>query len=234
MGVNYSYRLFLSANLLFLDWDFWAKNHHDLERVDSQVFCPAVFHKEHLEKYPAPDIPDRFVRFYAYMCAAIGCKHRYDYLSDNIMKGLMPTSSSILPAINLAYLANPHAIALIGVELDSRQHFWDDPRWPEIDRQVNNNNNWSKLIFDYAEGPVAQDKGKFRSWFPNAVKVRRDVAKAGRFLKKKGIKAYNCATNPPGKLYGWERKPLEEVLCKTRRRAIGEGAPFLSSVTAQA
>jgi hypothetical protein len=109
VGVNRIPLLFEPTYLLFLDVRVWLTDRELIERSKSIKFCS--------DRIPVPFF-NRFARYRS--------KTRDDVLSDSYSKGLFWSRSSVVPAVNLAYLFGASAIALIGVDLNDASHFYDE------------------------------------------------------------------------------------------------------------
>ena len=86
----------------------WLVDRKMIQESKSIKFCS--------DKVPIPFF-NRFARYRS--------KARDDVLSDSYAKGLFWSRSSIVPAVNLAYLFGASGIALVGVDLNNSSHFYD-------------------------------------------------------------------------------------------------------------
>lgn len=224
VGVNYSYRFMLAPNHLFLDWEFWAQNSHDLvkltEKFGVQVFCPLAFDPDRVKRTPASPPHENFLRFLPFICQSIECpywkEHKID-LSSSYITGLRCTATSVMPAINLAYLSGAPIVAIIGVEMDNSYHFWQTERWKEIEAEIPYKEEWHSLYIDIYGAVKRTDK------FPNADYSLKDIKSVGEWIQKKGVRAINLAPN--GIVEGWERMPLEEAICLAEAAQSSVSAP---------
>jgi hypothetical protein len=109
VGVNRSFALLRTTYLLFLDVSFWAVHAEEVLACDSVVFCPKRLHLPYFTQ---------FSRHHA--------RDKKDVLSESWRDGLYWSRSSGVAAINLAYLFGASEIALLGVDLRDRSHFYSD------------------------------------------------------------------------------------------------------------
>jgi len=108
---------------LFLDWEMWARGWGYINRLTCPVYCPFDFPEEN--KTPGPVIPPHFNRFKRYYPGKLlerGIEGNFP-LSNNWHYGLRFSRSSVVPAINIAYLQGAAEIALLGVDLNDYSHF---------------------------------------------------------------------------------------------------------------
>jgi hypothetical protein len=108
IGVNRILSLFEPTYLLFLDMKVWLTDRDLIQKSRAIKFCS--------DRIPVPFF-NRFARYRS--------KTRDDVLSDSYATGLFWSRSSVVPAVNLAYLFGASAIALIGVDLNNSSHFYD-------------------------------------------------------------------------------------------------------------
>jgi len=226
IGVNYSYRLFLAENHIFLDWEFWSQNTCDIEKLVKKfgvhMFAPMNFATDRVKRSPAPPIPPEIHRFMPFLCTATGCKYCKSPLSDHPIKGLRGSATSVMPAINLAFLSGAKIIAIIGVEMDNSYHFWQVPEWQEIKGEIEHLDEFHGLWLDLYGAVKRTDK------FPNAAFSLKDIKKVGKWLRRKQkVRAINCAPN--GIVKGWERLSLEKTIELAEKAALSS-----SSATARA
>jgi len=193
VGCNYSYRLIVSQAHVFTDWMMWVGKHEDLTSMDTEMYCIRTFNTEIANRTPGPKVPDRFHRFQCYFWEGLSNS------DDRLTTGW----TSLIPAINLAYLKKPDVIALIGVELDNTEHFWNCPEWPEVNRRQMKLHDWKGPIFEYENPP--------ESGFPHQADVLKQMHAIGDWLRRAGIRPVNCSAG--GSVTGWDRVSLEEMTC---------------------
>jgi len=221
-GVNYSYRVYITLQHVFLDWEMWAQNFYDLNILQNEfnttMFAPIGFSKERVENTRCCPLPANVLRFGAFICAAMPCPHNVtkkgklkEHLSDHIAKGLRGSATSVMPAINMAYLTGAKTVAIIGVEMDTARHFWQDERWKTLKDEMPHKDKWQGLTLDLWGAPPEHK-------FPNADYNLSDLKDVGKWLKKKGVRPLNLAVNPPGAVKGWDRMSLDELLTETERK----------------
>ena len=109
IGVNRSFLLLRTEYLLFLDGPFWVSDSEQILDCGSVVFCPR---RLHLPYFTA------FGRYHA--------RDKQDVLSETWADGLYWSRSSGVAAINLAYLFGAAEIALLGIDLRDRSHFYSE------------------------------------------------------------------------------------------------------------
>lgn len=109
IGVNRILLLFEPTYLLFLDMKVWLTDRDLIQKSKSIKFCS--------NRVPIPFF-NRFTRFSG--------GTRDNVLSNSYSRGLFWSRSSIVPAVNLAYLFGASAIALVGVDLNDSSHFYDN------------------------------------------------------------------------------------------------------------
>jgi hypothetical protein len=107
IGVNRVYKLLSPTYLLFLDRVLWGTDSEEILACGSLVLCPRRLRLPYFT---------RFGRYHA--------KSREDVLSERWQDGLYWSRSSSVAALNLACLFGATGIALLGVDLRDRSHFY--------------------------------------------------------------------------------------------------------------
>lgn len=121
-------------------------------------------------------------------------------LREDYAQGLTSGFSSIYPAINIAYLFGASEIALLGVDLASARHFYTDNA-------------------KYSNNPVIKARKHFwrdRKTYPGAPLVIKFLIFISQYLKKRGIRLWNC--NPNSAAQGWDIVALSELLQRHEKK----------------
>jgi len=179
IGVNLIYLRYLPRYLLFLDRIFWDKDEAVLRELDTHIFCP--------KKFNTP-----FNSFYQLVGNTKGLM-----VSEDYEHGLVGSVNSIISALNLAYVMGASTIAMLGVELDNTEHFFDSS--PEC---------WETNAVLKKKKPYWRNKKDF----PGSGLVASNLTVLGRWYNARGVQTIllndSTVINPDI----WKRRELKEFL----------------------
>lgn len=177
---------------LFLDWDMWSFAWRYITKLACPVYCPIIFQEK---KTSAPSIPPHYKRFKRYMPGMFlnagpdSCLP----LSKDWDWGLRFSRSSVVPAINIAYLQGAAEIVLLGVDLNDYTHFNDAEYGPEG--------------LDWGDQP-----------YPQKAKIVGDLERIAKFLEIEGVRCWNCS--PDSAVRGWKKVSLNRMLKQANRQFL--------------
>lgn len=167
IGVNSSYLLLPSTYLLFSDHHLWKYCASELLTLDSVIFS---------EKKQGLTWFNQFKKYQPTEMLKIDG----EILSPDWGMGLYKGISSTIASINLAYLFGAKEIALLGVDLNSPDHFYTNDERFKNDRIVKFRHKWWGQYDSLPHYPKIDER--LADW--------RAVAK---HLKKRNVKFWNCS-----------------------------------------
>lgn len=185
IGTNLSY-LFMQAEYhMFVDkllWDFCSD---ELLTLESTIFYPT---------YPNPKSPNRlqyFTQFRGKRSKPFSSK-----LSSDWRKGLYIRGVSIA-ATNLAYIFGAKQIALLGIDLNDKRHFYTGREKLYRNQQITK----------YTPKWLKHHSGKK---YPLSIRRHEDWAYIAKQFEKLGVKVWNCS--PKSALTAFEKIELKQLL----------------------
>lgn len=125
IGVNRINRIFNPDYVLFLDKEAWGHYGGGIQAGrPKEIFCPNAIRNH---------VPHFVTLFGKFEPIVVG-----DILSHDFDAGLFWGYTSILPAINLAYVFGAHKVVMLGVDMHDGRHFDNDEDmpgyWGSLDR----------------------------------------------------------------------------------------------------
>ena len=159
-----------------------AEVYEELLSLDSYVFAKDYS----MKKYK--DFPRYFNKIRSTSVSGTGI------LANEIDEHLYNGGGSVFLAINLAYILGAKNIIMLGIDMDSGEHFYDNMK-------QFHNRSFYKFVKSARSPNIKRYKGDKR--------VIKNMKKVERFLNSKGVNLINCSKRS---VVGGEYRPLVSVL----------------------
>lgn len=187
LSIYVAYWMFHCDYVLFSDLPKYdADVYEELLALDSYVFVKD-YSKKHYVNFPRyfNKIPTKPIS-------------NDGALSDSLTEPFYNGGGSVFLAINLAYILGAKNIAMLGIDMDSGEHFYD-----KIKKFHKNS------FYKYGASINAKRNPPGRG-YKGSVRARNNMKKVKKFLKDKGVGLFNCSKRS---VIGGTYIPLDRALC---------------------